>query len=266
LRNNGWAKWLPPWQWTANKNAVHTCIYDLNWYIFFSISSLCTDVNVQFTLVTHYKSWSLDLPSVLDHLWVSWKLHTALEIYLNYLLTIFHSVISFLVIPCRYIQTWWTVIQPIISLEMPVPSQGHYGFHSFPVVDWFCLFIHLLVLTFPLQDCSELGNFAITLIYHLYNLKCTCTTHIKSHFEVKAKWFQHTYSSVYHIFIKKIIFQSMLNTFTILQYFCIPAPVILQSTIIYRITKLKWTWWQTCNYAQQYCARSNLHFFSVYFI
>ena len=26
-------------------------------------------------------------------------------------------------------------------LEMPVPSQGHYGFHSFPVVDWFCLFI-----------------------------------------------------------------------------------------------------------------------------
>jgi hypothetical protein len=25
--------------------------------------------------------------------------------------------------------------QPIISLEMPVPSQGHYGFHSFPVVD-----------------------------------------------------------------------------------------------------------------------------------
>jgi hypothetical protein len=32
-------------------------------------------------------------------------------------------------------------VQGIISLEMPVPSQGHYGFHSFPVVDWFCLFI-----------------------------------------------------------------------------------------------------------------------------
>jgi hypothetical protein len=27
------------------------------------------------------------------------------------------------------------VIQPTISLEMPVPSQGHYGFYSFPVVD-----------------------------------------------------------------------------------------------------------------------------------
>ena len=26
-------------------------------------------------------------------------------------------------------------IQPTISWEMPVPSQGHYGFHSFPVVD-----------------------------------------------------------------------------------------------------------------------------------
>jgi hypothetical protein len=28
------------------------------------------------------------------------------------------------------------------------------GFHSFPVVDWFCLFIYLWVLTFPLLDCS----------------------------------------------------------------------------------------------------------------
>jgi hypothetical protein len=27
------------------------------------------------------------------------------------------------------------LIQPTISLKMPVPSQGHYGFHSFPVVD-----------------------------------------------------------------------------------------------------------------------------------
>jgi hypothetical protein len=25
--------------------------------------------------------------------------------------------------------------QPTISFEMPVPSQGHHGFHSFPVVD-----------------------------------------------------------------------------------------------------------------------------------
>ena len=53
----------------------------------------------------------------------------------------------------------------IVHLEMPVPSQGHYSFHSFPVVDWFCLFIYLWVLTFPLSDCSEFGNFVITLIY-----------------------------------------------------------------------------------------------------
>ena len=37
-------------------------------------------------------------------------------------------------------------------------------------VDWFCLFIYLWVLTFPLEDCSEFGNFVITLIYIL---KCT---------------------------------------------------------------------------------------------
>ena len=29
----------------------------------------------------------------------------------------------------------YNLIQPTISLEMPVPSQSHYGFHSFPVVD-----------------------------------------------------------------------------------------------------------------------------------
>jgi hypothetical protein len=27
------------------------------------------------------------------------------------------------------------LIQPTIALEMPVPSQGHYGFHSFLVDD-----------------------------------------------------------------------------------------------------------------------------------
>jgi hypothetical protein len=35
----------------------------------------------------------------------------------------------------------------------------HYDFHSFPIVDWFCLFIYLWVLTFPLEDCSEFGGY-----------------------------------------------------------------------------------------------------------
>ena len=39
--------------------------------------------------------------------------------------------------------------------------------YSFPVVDWFCLFIYLWVLTFPLEDCSEFGNFVITLNCYL---------------------------------------------------------------------------------------------------
>ena len=56
------------------------------------------------------------------------------------------------------------LIQPAISLEMPVPSQGHCGFPSFPVVDWFCLLVDLWVLPFPLEDCSVFGNFVITLI------------------------------------------------------------------------------------------------------
>ena len=63
------------------------------------------------------------------------------------------------------------MIQPTISLEMPVPSQDHYGFHSFPVADWFFLFIYLWVLTFPLSDCSEFGNFVITLISYIVTKK-----------------------------------------------------------------------------------------------
>jgi hypothetical protein len=57
------------------------------------------------------------------------------------------------------------LIQPTISLEMPVPSQGHCGFPSFPVVDWFCLFVDLWVLPFPLEDCPVFGNLVFSLIY-----------------------------------------------------------------------------------------------------
>ena len=73
------------------------------------------------------------------------------------------------------------LILPTISLEIPVPSQGHTGFPSFPVVDWFCLFVDLWVLPFPLEDCSVFGNFVITLNYFsnifvipllFLNLKC----------------------------------------------------------------------------------------------
>jgi len=38
--------------------------------------------------------------------------------------------------------------------------------------EWFCLFIYLWVLTFPLLDCSEFGNFVITLICHEIGIHC----------------------------------------------------------------------------------------------
>ena len=41
-------------------------------------------------------------------------------------------------------------------------------FPSFPVVDWFCLFISF---DFPLEDFSEFGNFLITLNYDAYILE-----------------------------------------------------------------------------------------------
>ena len=69
-------------------------------------------------------------------------------------------------------RSWWSVlnttvcdlIQPINSLEMPVPSQSHCDFPSFSVVNWLCLFVDIWVLPFPLEDCLVYGNFVITLI------------------------------------------------------------------------------------------------------
>ena len=51
-----------------------------------------------------------------------------------------------------------------VSKQMPVPNQGHCGFPSFPGFDWYCLFVYLWVLPFPLEDCSVLDNLFITLI------------------------------------------------------------------------------------------------------
>ena len=74
---------------------------------------------------------------------------------------------------------WWTQRW---FLEMPVPSQGHYGFHSFPVVDWFCLCIYLWVLTFPLLDCSEI------LLLPLFARQEACQTLVWN--EVRIIWWR----------------------------------------------------------------------------
>jgi hypothetical protein len=44
---------------------------------------------------------------------------------------------------------------------MPVPSQGHYGVHSFPVVDWFvCLYTY----EFWLSLCKIVRSSVILLL------------------------------------------------------------------------------------------------------
>jgi hypothetical protein len=43
---------------------------------------------------------------------------------------------------------------------------SHTETFSFEVVGWFCLFVDLWVLPFPLEDCSVFGNFVITLIWY----------------------------------------------------------------------------------------------------
>jgi hypothetical protein len=71
----------------------------------------------------------------------------------------YYTECSFLLVSFFFLWFWCPEFQLLLSLNVL-----NYGFHSFPVVDWFCLFIYLWVLTFPLEDCSEFGNFVITLI------------------------------------------------------------------------------------------------------
>jgi hypothetical protein len=57
-------------------------------------------------------------------------------------------------------------IRSALLLIIPRGRCSFFTVFSFPVVDWFCLFIYLWVLAFPLQDCSEFGNFVITHMYY----------------------------------------------------------------------------------------------------
>ena len=47
---------------------------------------------------------------------------------------IFPDNVHVLFLSCKHKIVYFR-LKPTISFEMPVPSQGHYGFHSFPVVD-----------------------------------------------------------------------------------------------------------------------------------
>jgi hypothetical protein len=64
---------------------------------------------------------------------------------------------------------------------------------------WFCLFIYLWVLTFPLEDCSEFGNFVITLIYkYWYNLNQYVGALIHAGWSFHA-YICHSYNFWYHL-------------------------------------------------------------------
>jgi hypothetical protein len=70
--------------------------------------------------------------------------HIDKKIFLTFLLTPYLYTFSLYENPSFII---FSAETEYISLEIPVPSQGHYGFYSFPVVDWFCVFIYLWVFS-----------------------------------------------------------------------------------------------------------------------
>jgi hypothetical protein len=61
------------------------------------------------------------------------------------------------------------LIQPTISLEMPVPSQGHYGFHSFRLLtDFVCLYNY----EFGLSLCKIVRSSVILLLPLFLEMLC----------------------------------------------------------------------------------------------
>jgi hypothetical protein len=73
----------------------------------------------------------------------------------------------------RYSLTF-LIVSSVFSNVIPVPSQGHCGFPSFPVVDWFCLFVDLWVLSlWKIARCSFILYFDLTTIWHIQSsLSC----------------------------------------------------------------------------------------------
>jgi hypothetical protein len=63
------------------------------------------------------------------------------------------------------------MVQPTISLEMPVPSQGHYGFHSFRLLtDFVCLYNY----EFGLSLCKIVRS-SVILLLPLFSLTISVT-------------------------------------------------------------------------------------------
>jgi len=89
-------------------------LFSFMWWCVLFVFVLCTQC---------CKSW--DCPFFISHS-VFYSVH-----WFHHLRGIRAKINHIYVNICIYLN----LIQPTISLEMPVPSQGHYGFHSFPVVD-----------------------------------------------------------------------------------------------------------------------------------
>jgi hypothetical protein len=55
----------------------------------------------------------------------------------------------------------WSISEYNLSFKHNWRYRTKCGFPSFPVVDWFCLFVDVWILSFPLEDCSVFGNFVM---------------------------------------------------------------------------------------------------------
>ena len=127
---------------------------------FWPFSCLCFDIRILITPLVSSNSSFVPLGDLRrSQTWWWTTIDSGKPPYVKFEWTTIIRVLDFLDLLCLKLGI-------IYSLEMPVPSQGHCGFPSFPVVNWSCLFVDICVLPFPLEDCSVFGNFVITLIYY----------------------------------------------------------------------------------------------------
>ena len=108
-------------------------------------------------------------------------------------------------------------MRPTISLEMPVPSQSHYGFHSFP---WLTDFVCLYTYEFWLSLCKIVRSSEILLLplYIIYITIGENTLSRLHHYLLNTNvvlWWMSARISAHNVIVFFVIILCLLNDYFI---------------------------------------------------
>jgi hypothetical protein len=138
----------------------------MNWCMFWYYNTLYYEL-VYALILQHFILWTgvcFDITTLYIMNWCMFWYYNTLYYELVYVLILQHFILWTGVcfdITTLYRSTLLYMIQPTISLEMPVPSQGHYGFHSLRLLTNFvCLYSY----EFWLSLCKIVRSSVILLL------------------------------------------------------------------------------------------------------